>query len=120
MHNLLLLNRDEGPFVVNTLEHIFRTVKEFRNLRFDEPGGSILEVQFVERDGSTFVRLNDSGKSVSVSGTSDVSLRAAMIVQEHLQTPLRIVDTEYSFDLILADFANLQELQNAIKEAQSS
>ena len=37
-----------------------------------------------------------------------------------LDMPLRMVDTNYSFDLILQDFPNVETLWDAIQNAQTS
>jgi hypothetical protein len=120
MHNILLLNPDDRPFEIAAIERIFRSEREFRDGRFNEPGGALIEAEYIEPEDRTIVRLSGTRKSISLSGTSDAALRAALILQRNLAIPLRMFDTEYSFDLILADFANVEELRTAIQTAQTS
>ena len=120
MHNILLFNSDERPFEVEAIERIFHLENGFRDVRFNEPGGAVVEADYVESEDWTIVRLSGNRNRISLSGTSDVALRAALILQRHLQVPLRVVDTDYSFDLVLSDFTSLEELQAAIDRAQAS
>jgi hypothetical protein len=120
MHNILLLNSDNRPFDAAAIERIFQLERGFRDVRFNEPGGAIIEADYIEPEDSTIVGLSGSRKSVSLSGTSDATLRAALILQKKLGTPLRMFDTEYSFDLILRDIPNIETLRTAIQNAQTS
>lgn len=120
MHNLLLFNSDERPFEVEVIERIFHAEGGFRDVRYNEPGGAAIEADYIEPEDRTIVRLSGSRSRISLSGTSDAALRAALILQRHMDQPLRIIDTDYSFDLILRDFRNLEELQTAIDKAQAS
>jgi hypothetical protein len=120
MHNFLLLNSDNQRFDVAAIERIFQSERGFRDVRFHEPGGAIIEADYIEPEDSTIVGLSGSRKSISLSGTSDAALQAALILQNNLPTPLRMADTDYSFDLILSGFSSIEELQAAIDAARSS
>ena len=119
MHNLLLLTSDEMPFEVAAVRQAFDSDGGFRDIRFDEPGGAAIEAEYVEPDDWTIVSLSKSLSRISLSGTSDAALRAALILQRHLATPLRIIDTDYTFDLVLRDYSSFQELRAAIDAAQA-
>jgi hypothetical protein len=119
MNSLLLLNSNGQLFDAEAVERIIRTEERFQNVRFHEPGGALIEAKFVEGDDWTFVRLSGDRTRISLSGTSDLVLAAALILQERLEWPLRIVDTDYSFDLMLRDFPGLEVLQSAIRKAQA-
>jgi hypothetical protein len=120
MHNILLLNSDGRPFELTEIERIFQSESGFHDVRFNEPGGAVIEADYVEPEDRTIVGLSGSHKSISLSGMSDAALRAAMILQRNLDTPLQIVDTDYSFDLILRDFPTVEKLRNAIQKSQVS
>jgi hypothetical protein len=120
MHNLLLFNLNERPIPVDALERIFHSVTGFGDVRYRTPIGTPIEADFNYDQDFTTVRLNAKCETISISGTSDAALQAAWILQRHFQTPLRIVDTEYSFDLLLSSFSNIEELRTAIAEAQAS
>jgi hypothetical protein len=120
MHDILLFNPDDRPFDADVIERIFQSENGFRDVRFNEPGGDVIEADFVEPEDWTIVGLSGNRNRISLSGTSDAALRAALILQRNLDTPLRIVDTDYSFDLILRDFQTTEELRAAIQNAQTS
>jgi hypothetical protein len=120
MHNILLFDRNERPISVDALDRIFRSVAGFGQVRYNTPIGTPIEADYAEDDDSTTVRLDSERETISISGTSDAALQAAWILQLQLQTPLRIVDTDYSFDLVLNDFKSLEELQAAIDSARAS
>ncbi len=120
MTNILLLRIDERPFDVAAVAHIFSTQSGFRDVRFEEPGGAAVEADYTEPEDWTIVSLSENPSRISLSGTSDAALRAALILQTHLKVPLRIFDTNYSFDLMLQNYATVDELRAAIESAQAS
>ena len=119
MNNLLLMHSGGEPFDAEALGRIFQSVQGFRDVRFDDPGGALVEADFHDSGGQTIVGLTNSRKGILLSGTSDVALRAALVLYRSLDKPLRIVDTSYSFDLSLADYSNIEELLAAIEATQT-
>jgi hypothetical protein len=120
MQRLLLFNSDDEQFAVRQIQSILESEKRFHSLRFNEPGGALIEAQYSEGQDSTIVRLSGNRETISLSGTSDAALQAVLIFQRRLQRPLRLIDTDYTFDLILQEFANIEELRAAIESAQAS
>jgi hypothetical protein len=118
MQNTLLFNSDMRPFEVEAIERVFQLEEGFVQVRYSTPIGTPIEADFVEGQDSTIVRLSGNRNRISLSGTSDAALRAALILRKHLDTPLRMVDTDYSFDLILRDLMSLEELRSAIDKAR--
>jgi hypothetical protein len=94
MTNILLLRIDEMPFDVSAVAHIFSTQSGFRDRRFDEPGGAAVEADYIDSENRRIVNLGENPSRISLSGTSDAALRAALILQTHLKVPLRIFDTK--------------------------
>ena len=119
MASLLLLNTDDRRFEMADIERVFQSNSGFRDVRFNEPGGAVIEADYVEPEDWTIVGLNGSQKSISLSGTTDAAFRAALILQRSLGIPLRIIDSEYSFDLVFSNVANEEELQTAIDKARA-
>lgn len=119
MQNLLIMNADEQPFNLETIQQIFESEDGFGNVRFDEAGGALIEAAYTDGQDSTFVRLSDSRKGITLTGMTDAALRAALILDQNLPSMLRIVDWDYSFDLILSDFNGVEELRSAIDMAQA-
>jgi hypothetical protein len=119
MHNLLLFKTDERPFPIPEIERIFRTAAGFREIRFNEPGGHLIEADYVEPNDWTIVGLSGDGETISLSGTSDAAFHAALILQRSLGTPLRMIDTEYSFDLTFQNISTVDELRTAMEKART-
>ena len=120
MHNLLLFDPNERPLSVDTLDRIFRSVAGFSQVRYNTPIGTPIEADYAKDGDFTTVRLDSERETISISGTSDAALQAAWLLQTHLQTPLRLVDTDYSFDLVVNDFKSLEELHAAIDSARAN
>jgi hypothetical protein len=120
MHNILLFNPDFRPFEFVVIKRIVQSATGFRDVRLNEPGGDVLEAQYAEPDDWTFVGLSGDRETISLSGTSDAALRAALILQQNIGTPLSMVDTEYSFDLTFYDLSNVEQLRAAIEQARTS
>jgi hypothetical protein len=119
MHNTLLFHDDHSPFSPNEIAAICRSAVGFSSIRFNEPGGALVEARFAHGDDSIFVRLNSDSEAISLTRSSDAVLQAALILQRHHAKPMRIIDTYYSYDLYLPDFTNIKELRDAILAAQS-
>ena len=119
MQMLLLYYPDNRLFAAESIQRIFESESGFRHVRFNEPGGALIEAIYVGDQDSTIVRLSGNRKTVSLSGQTDATLRAALIVQSHLQGPIRIIDLDYAFDLVLSDFKDIEELRSAIDNAQT-
>ncbi len=120
MTNILLIRVDEMPFDVAAVSHIFSTQDGFRDVRFDKLVGAAVEAHYTEPDDWTIVSLSEDLEAISLSGTSDAALCAALILQTHLKVPLRIFDTNYSFDLTLQNYSTVDEMRVAIEAAQAN
>ena len=120
MQSLLLFSADKRLFTVEALQGIFRSVTGFGEIRYNTPVGTPIEADYVESDDFTMVELSPERDTISISGITDAALRAALIVQGHLDVPLRIIDLDYSFDLSLEEFTNIEELRLAIEDAQTN
>ena len=119
MHSLLLLDADEREIPVDELRRILQSATGFQRLRQNTPAGIPIEADFVEGTDFTTVGLSTTRKAISIRGTSGAALSAAWILRNHLDIPLRMVDTDYSFDLMLQDYATIDELEAAIDEARA-
>ena len=119
MQSLLLFSADKRPFSVEALQGIFKSVTGFGEIRYNTPVGTPIEADYVDGDDFTMVELSPERDTISISGTTDAALKAALIVQRHLDVPVRIIDLDYSFDLSLEEFTNIEELRAAIDEEQA-
>ena len=118
MQGLLLFSADKRSLTVEALEGVFRSDKGFGEIRYDTPAGIPIEADYADGNDFTMVELSPEGDAISISGTTDAALNAALIVQRHLQIPLRIIDLDYSFDLSLQEFTSVEQLRDAIEQAE--
>jgi hypothetical protein len=118
MRNLLIFQPNERPFSEEAIRRIVNTVSGFRDVRSHTPSGTLIEGVYAESDDWTIVRLNADQDVISLSGTTDAALRAALVLKQQLLMPLRIADTACLFDLPLSDFDNVAELRSAMNNAQ--
>ena len=105
---------------MNELARIFQSVAGFQEVRYDTPIATPIEARYIEGEDFTTIDLNDERKTISIRGTSGAALSAAWIIHSNLDLSLRMVDTDYSFDLILSRFSTIEELEVAIDAARSS
>jgi hypothetical protein len=120
MTNLLLLYHDDRTFEISDIKRIFEANRGFSDVRLDEPGGAAIEADYVEHEDRTIVGLSRSRRSISLAGTTDAAFHAALILQRDLGTPLRLVDTGYTFDFILEGSLTVEELRAAVEDARTS
>lgn len=120
MHSLLLFDEDGREIPVSALQRIFQSVAGFQEVRYDTPIGTPIEARYIEGEDFTTVDLDEERKTISIRGTSGAALSAAWILHSYLDLSLRMVDTDYSFDLILSRFSTIEELEAAIDAARSS
>ena len=81
MQFLMLFNPDFAPFNSNTVERAFRLSNEFTGLRLDEPGGALVECEYIEPDDRTIIRLSGDATTISIGHTWGAALRAVLIIQ---------------------------------------
>jgi hypothetical protein len=117
MHNLLLFKVDEQTISVDALRRIFQSVNGFHNMRVDTPIGTPIKADYDDGRSSTVIHLNNKRDAISIRGTADTAVQAAFVLQSNFDTPLRMVDTDYSFDLMLSDFKSIEDLRAAINDA---
>jgi hypothetical protein len=118
MLNILLFGANDLQFDVATIRHIFQSTNGFRNVRFNLPGGRPIEADFGDSDDATTIGLSGDRETISLRGTSDAALHAALLLQRGIDIPLRIIDTDYSFDLNLSDYSSVADLRAAMTKAE--
>ncbi len=120
MHSILLFRPDDRRFEIAAVRHVFESEPGFHNVRFDTPGNTAVEADYIEPEFRTMISLSGDHGTISLRGVSNASLRASLILQRRLDTPLRMVDTDYSFDLILEGLSTVEELRDAIEQSRTS
>jgi hypothetical protein len=119
MQFLLLLRYDEKPFASEPVRRIIESDKDFEDVRLHSSEDSAIEAVYVNGDEHSIVRLSGGLTSITLSGESAAAQRAALLLQKHLPEPLRITDSDYSFDLNLSKYRSAEELQLAIDKARA-
>jgi hypothetical protein len=120
MQKLLIFNPDFQPFEPKVVERAFRSCAEFTNLRLDEPCGALIECEYIEPNDRTIIRLSGDASTISMYHTWGAALRAALLIQRSLGTPLRMVNDDYTFDLTFSDILTTEELEAAMDNARTS
>lgn len=120
MANTILWRGDDNRFEVAAVESIFRTVEGFSSVRLDEPGGALIEAKYSDRGlgERVLVRLSSGSDAISITDASQTSFQVAIIIQQHIDAPLRVVDTDYTFDLNLSECSSVDEFANAVDLAR--
>ncbi len=119
MQKLLMFNPDFSPFDPKAVEQAFRSCA-FTDLRFDEPGGALIECNYTEPDDWTTIRLSGNAARISMYHTWGAALRAALLIQKSLGRPLRIMNDCCTFDLTFSDISTVEELEAAMENARTS
>jgi len=119
MGTSLLLSVGKGrTFSLDTLEQVFASDGRFQNIRREDLIGSAIEADFVDVNDWTLVNVSDKLDVISFSGTTDASLSAALILQECHKGPMRLFDTNYSFDIDIKNFSTIDALRTAMISEQ--
>ncbi|HEV3138315.1 MAG TPA: hypothetical protein VGZ26_10430, partial [Pirellulales bacterium] len=93
---------------------------EFTDLRFEEPGGALIECEYIEPNDRTIIRLSRDASTISMYHTWGAALRAALLIQKSLGIALRMVNDDYTFDLTFSDISTVEELEAAMENARTS
>jgi hypothetical protein len=120
MQRLLVFKPDDSPFSADSLLHVFQLEPGFENVQLNNSTDDAVEATFRQADGWSILRLSHDQKTISLSQNTEVTLRAAMILRRHFKEPLQIIDSDYSFDLMLSDYTSVEDLQSAMARAQTS
>lgn len=100
---------DRGEFV-----RIISGMLGVKNVRPDGSFEASVRCEYTYNDRVTVVSLMSDGKFVWSDGLGDDSLSFAIEFQRHCKTPLRAIDSEYSFDLDLSEIVSIDEFRSKI------
>src|SRR4051812_21871917 len=120
MQFLMLFNPDFSPFEPRVVARALRSCPEFKNTRIGTPIGTLIECEYNESDEWTIIRLSENAERISLTGVSNASLRAALLIQKSLGIPLRMVNDDNTFDLTFSDIETLEDLESAMNNARTS
>lgn len=114
MNFLLLFRVDGGTLDEGRVLMALEEMPGVSALRVRKGVGSVLECEYDLEGDATLIRLKDDLETIAISGTGEASLTAALELQRRLATALRLVDSDYTFDVELQDVGSVEELRAAI------
>jgi hypothetical protein len=120
MKMLLLFIGEDEKFNLIQVADILTKIPNIQNLKQGDFVGSILEGEFSEKNDFTIIRLSDDLETISIDGDGDASLKIALELQKHYPKNLRLIDSNYSFDIELAKINSVGQLRQNMRESSSA
>lgn len=117
MKMLLLFIGESEKFDAKKVESIFAQIPNMENFKKDNLIGVIIECEFAYHNDFTLIRLTEDLETITLSGDGDASLKAALEIQKYYDKSLRLIDSNYSFDLVLEKIISVDELRQKILES---
>ncbi|WP_199246184.1 hypothetical protein [[Phormidium] sp. ETS-05] len=117
MKTLLLFIGEAEKFNLNEVGEIFTKIPNIQNLKQGDFIGSILECEFSDNNDYTIIRLSDDLETISIDGDGDASLKIALEIQKHYPQNLRLIDSNYSFDIELDKIKSVGQLRQKMRES---
>ncbi len=65
---------------------------------------------------STIIRISKDWQTIAIDGMGEASVSASLQIQALSQESFRLIDEGYTFDFVLRDFQNVNELRQAISQ----
>jgi len=115
---LLCVVDDDGHFSLDCIERAFNADERFLNIQREGIGQSVIEAEFVDGNDQTTARVRAALNVISLSRAGDAALTVALILRKCCAGAVRLIDTNYSFDIEMKDFATLDELRAAVELGQ--
>ena len=117
MKMLLLFIGEDEKFNFSEIADILPKIPHIHNLKQGEFVGSILECEFSDKNDYTIIRLSDDLETISIDGDGDASLKIALEIQKHYPQNLRLIDSNYSFDIELEKIKSVGQLRQKMRES---
>lgn len=117
---LLLFIGEDEKFNLSQIADILSKIPNIQNFKQGDFVGSILECEFSEKTDYTIIRLSDDLETISIDGDGDASLKIALEIQKHYPQNLRLIDSNYSFDIELAKIKSVGQLRQNMRESSSA
>lgn len=107
-----------GENIKFDLDQTKRAISEMRGVRDARAGkfiGAVFECEYEHQGATTIVRISEDAETVTAEGLGDEALDFALNLQSRLPAPLRVIDMDYNFDLLLTDFESSEQLRTAMQ-----
>ncbi|MCX4026437.1 hypothetical protein H0A36_27890 [Endozoicomonas sp. SM1973] len=115
MANLLLFINGGLAFDKQDAITVISNLKGTINTKEGQMIGAVFECVYKAFGRKTIIRLSDNLETISCSSTGDEALTFALELTKTLGLPLRAIDSDYSFDIELAEINTLAEFKKAIE-----
>lgn len=113
---LLIYIGESVKFEQSQVEHAMGSMAGVSQIHRGPLIGSLLQCHYTLGDESTIIRLSEDLETITVNGIGPVSLGFAWSFQKAMPLDLRMIDMDYSFDVVLSEFDSVEELVQAISE----
>jgi hypothetical protein len=113
--NFLLLYIDKGKTFDR--EHFLQLLQSIDGICEIEEScsdGACIRGRYNYGGDSTIVELKEDLESIVLSGLGNSAIDLAFRIQQYCFEPLHIIDSDYSFDLIVSDFKDASEFRMTI------
>lgn len=118
--NFFMLYIDEGKtFDRECVRHLFSVIGEITEIEESPDDGACLKGRYNHGGDTTIVELKNDLESIALSGVGDASIDLAFRIQEGYPEGLHIIDSDFSFDLLMSDFDNVTSLRDAVLVAMN-
>ena len=118
--NFFMLYIDEGKaFDHERVRQLFSSIGEITEIEESPDDGACLKGRYNHGSDSTIVELKGDLESIALSGAGDAGIDLAFRIQEGYPESLHIIDSDYSFDLLVKDFDNVNGLRSAVLGAMN-
>ena len=114
MNALYLIRQDDGKITFTEFVAVINNLSGTRNLKTQNVFRAAAEVDYFYEDDCTIIRLNEDEQLISISGVGKSSIHAVNEIQKRYAHPLRLFDMDYTFDVLLNDITNIEELRRKI------
>ncbi|WP_449416309.1 hypothetical protein [Phormidium nigroviride] len=122
MKTLMLFISKNEQFDPQQIALMLQEIPGTNNLKEGNFVGSILECEFSDENNFSLIRLSDDLETITISGMGgmgNASLKISLEIQKRYPKPLRLIDSDYTFDLVLEKILSLSELRQKILESSS-
>jgi hypothetical protein len=111
---LLIYREDQQPFVVADALATMRAIG-VSDIAVERMPGALISGHYGVAGDSVIVELKIDRQTFAVSDCSPAGLKFALDLQSAVLEPLHMIDEGYSFDVILNDYGNLDDLRSALE-----
>ncbi|QYF92688.1 hypothetical protein KY495_18410 [Massilia sp. PAMC28688] len=114
MTKLLIFIGEDQKFAVESTISAIVAMNGTTNARRGDFIGAIFECEYGYAGTSTIIRLSKDAETITAEGLNPCSLVFALELQRALPIDLNAIDMEYSFNVALRDFQDVEQLTQAV------